>query len=133
MTQRVDMAALERVIGIYCAAWNEPDPDQRDRMLQQVWAADATYTDPTVHLVGRRELVRHIDNVLTRYPGSSIVMTSALDAHHGVGRFAWKKVLADGSSLPEGVDFAEIDGDGKLSRIVGFFGPLAPAAKAAWP
>jgi hypothetical protein len=27
--------------------------------------------------------------------------------------------------LPEGIDFAEVSSDGKLSRIVGFFGPLA--------
>jgi len=33
--------------------------------------------------------------------------------------------LADGSTLPEGVDFAELSADGKLRRIVGFFGHCA--------
>jgi hypothetical protein len=122
----VDKAALERAIAIYCAAWNETDAIKRDALLRQVWADDATYTDPTVHLVGRRALVAHIDTVFARYPGSSIAMTSAVDAHHMVARFAWKKVLADGTSLPDGIDFAEIGPDGKLTRIVGFFGPLAP-------
>ena len=27
----------------------------------------------------------------------------------------------------EGIDFAELDVDGKLLRVVGFFGPLPPA------
>jgi len=27
--------------------------------------------------------------------------------------------------LPEGIDFAEVGPDGKLTKIVGFFGPLA--------
>lgn len=129
MAQSVDTATLERAIEVYCAAWNETDPVERDRMLEPVWAADATYTDPTVHLTGRSALVAHIDAVFARYPGSTIVMTSAVDAHHGVARFAWKKVLADGTSLPDGIDFAEIGDDGKLTRIVGFFGPLAPAAR----
>jgi hypothetical protein len=46
--------------------------------------------------------------------------------HHAVARFTWKMVLADGTSLPEGIDFAEIGSDGKLTRIVGFFGQLVP-------
>jgi hypothetical protein len=98
-----------------------------DRLLAQVWADRATYTDPTVHLTGRAALVAHIDAVLARYPGSTIEMTSAIDLHHAVARFAWKKVLADGTALPEGIDFAELDDDGRLTRIVGFFGPLAAA------
>ena len=127
MGQPVDKAAMEQAIAIYCAAWNETDAGKRDALLAQVWADDATYTDPTVHLVGRRALVAHIDAVFARYPGSTIEMTSAVDAHHTVARFAWKKVLADGTALPEGIDFAEVGPDGKLIRIVGFFGPLAPA------
>jgi hypothetical protein len=35
-------------------------------------------------------------------------------------------VLADGKMFVEGVDFGELSPDGKLYRIVGFFGPLAP-------
>ena len=34
-------------------------------------------------------------------------------------------ILADGKSLPEGIDFGELSSEGKLRRIVGFFGPLA--------
>jgi len=35
--------------------------------------------------------------------------------------------LADSKPLMRGVDFAEFASDGRLQRIVGFFGPL-PAA-----
>jgi len=54
------------------------------------------------------------------------VRTSAVDAHHGLARFAWRIVQADGSMLPEGIDFAEISAEGRIQRIMGFFGPLAP-------
>jgi hypothetical protein len=40
-------------------------------------------------------------------------------------RFAWQVILADGTRLPEGIDFAEITSDNKIRRIMGFFGPLA--------
>jgi hypothetical protein len=64
--------------------------------------------------------------VLTTYPGGRIERTSAIDAHHGWARFGWRMALADGTTLPEGIDFAEIGEDGKLRRVVGFFGALRP-------
>jgi hypothetical protein len=116
---------LEALIAAYCAAWDEPDRVRRERILKDVWAEDGTYTDPSVHAVGRTALADHIGKVTARYPGSHIVVTSVVDTHHGLLRFAWKTILSDGTSLLEGTDFGELSGDGKLQRIVGFFGPLA--------
>jgi hypothetical protein len=48
-----------------------------------------------------------------------------VDVHHGIARFAWHVVQADGTCLPEGLDIAELSPDGtRIRRIVGFFGPL---------
>ena len=41
-------------------------------------------------------------------------------------RFTWKAVSADGKTVIEGIDFVELAGDGKLKKIVGFFGPIKP-------
>lgn len=117
--------SFEAVVDRYCAAWNEPDAQRRRDVLAAVWSDESVYTDPTVHLAGIEALSDHIAAVATRYPGSCIVRTTVLDAHHRLARFGWKKVLADGKSLPESLDIAELDGSGKLARIVGFFGALA--------
>ena len=117
---------LDRLIDAYCEAWCEPDVAARRRLLDHVWARGATYTDPRAQLAGLDALVAHIGKVLADRPGSRVIRTSAVDSHHGLARFAWRVVQADGTMLPEGVDFAELAGDGKLARIVGFFGPLAP-------
>ena len=70
-------------------------------------------------------MLAHIERVLAGRPGAKVVRTSKVDIHHHVARFAWHVVLADGSSLPDGVDIAWISADGKtLERIIGFFGPL---------
>ena len=37
-------------------------------------------------------------------------------------RFTWRMLLADGSVFVEGTDFGELSADGRLERIVGFFG-----------
>jgi hypothetical protein len=126
MSTRAADTALVQIIDTYCSAWNELDPARRQSLLNSIWAPHATYTDPTVHASGANELLAHITSVIARRPGAKVVRTSAVDAHHGLARFAWRVVQADGSMLPEGIDFAEISAEGKIQRIMGFFGPLAP-------
>lgn len=119
---------IEPAIDAYCAAWNESDARRRRQLLSAVWSEASVYVDPTVRLTGIDALVDRIAVVAARFPGSRIVRTSALDVHHGLVRFGWKRVLHDGSSRPDSIDIAELSADGKFSRMAGFFGPLAPLA-----
>jgi hypothetical protein len=116
---------IEALIDTYCSAWSDPDPDRRREILESVWADGATYTDPTVHADGIDTLLTHIGSVVARRPGAKVIRTSRVDAHHDLARFAWRVVQADGTMLPEGIDVAEITPDGRIGKILGFFGPLA--------
>jgi len=120
-----DHAKLTAVIDTYCQAWSDSSPERRAALIDSVWAPGATYTDPTVHASGSAELLSHIATVIARRPGSRVVRTSDIDAHHGIARFAWQVVNADGSALPEGIDIAFLSVDAsRIERIIGFFGPL---------
>ena len=56
----------------------------------------------------------------------------AVGLHHGMARFAWHVVQADGTALPEGLDVVWLSDDGaRLARILGFFGPLRRPAGGA--
>ena len=125
MKHTAENTTIEKLADSYCAAWSAVDSAKRRTLLSEVWEEAGIYIDPTTLCTGRDELADHIGKVQLRYPGASVIRTSALDQHHDLLRFAWKMVLADGKSLPEGVDFAELSDNGKLRRIVGFFGPLA--------
>lgn len=118
------MNPLAQLIDTYCQVWSEPDAQRRAQLLAEVWSDGATYTDPTVHARGGEELLAHIANVVARRPGARIVRTSAVDEHHGLARFAWQLVEADGTRRPEGIDFVELSADGRIRRIIGFFGPF---------
>jgi hypothetical protein len=127
MSEPIQADELTELIDRYCAVWNEPRSSRRTELLAEVWAPDATYTDPRVDAVTSAELLAHIERVLAQRPGAKVVRTSALDVHHGVGRFSWHVVQADGTALPDGLDIAEFSSDGRrIRRIVGFFGPLPP-------
>jgi hypothetical protein len=119
----VDASSL---IDRYCEVWCEPDEGKRIELLASVWGSRATYTDPTVHAANADELLSHIAKVRERRPGARVVRTSNVDVHHGIARFAWHVVQADGNALPEGLDIAFISSEGtRIERIIGFFGPLA--------
>jgi hypothetical protein len=120
----------DETVQAYVAAWVEPAEQKRHQLLTEAWADDGTYTDPLLHVEGRDALNRMIGTFQLRWPGERIVLTSGIDQHHGMLRFAWTWYAADGSSKMEGIDFGELASDGRLCRIAGFFGPL-PAASAA--
>lgn len=116
---------ITSLIDSYCAVWNEADPARRKALLDAVWAKRARYTDPRADTVGADELLAHIATVRASRPGTKIVRTTTVDLHHGVARFGWRVVEADGTPLPEGIDFVELVPDGKrIERIIGFFGPM---------
>ena len=121
------MATLRDVIEAYGAAWNEPEEQERRRLLERSWADDGTYTDPTAHVARREALVRHIAGFQQQMPGSRVVLTSGVDEHHRMFRFTRRLVGPDGTPMFDGIDFGEVSADGRLQRIVGFFGP-SPAA-----
>ena len=116
---------VEQLIDRYCEAWSLPDAGARAAALTEVWAEGARYTDPGANVTGATALLAHIDTVLASYPGARVERTSRVDWHHGVARFAWQMVLADGRRLPEGLDIAHLSTDGtRIASIVGFFGAL---------
>ena len=123
-----DDPTLDQLIDTYCAGWSDPDPTRRREILGGVWADGATYTDPTVRAAGLDDLLAHIDTVVARRPGAKVVRTSQVDVHHELARFAWRVIQADGTALPEGLDLAELSADGRICRIIGFFGPLVREA-----
>ena len=114
--------AIADVVTQYMAAWNEPDATTRDALLEQCWSTGGVYVDPNVSLAGREALSRHIATVRAARPGARLEFMSGIDVHHNVVRFLWRLVRADGSCGDTSIDFGEVGPDGRLVRIVGFFG-----------
>ena len=125
-------ASAQEAVDLYGAAWTEPDEAKRRALLEKAWAEDGVYTDPSAYVEGREALVKHIGGFLSGSGGSgpSIQIDSSVDLHHEKFlRFAWKMVGPDGQTvLSPGMDYGELDDEGRLKLIVGFFGPFPPLA-----
>jgi SnoaL-like domain len=115
--------AKAQMVQTYGAAWLEPDELRRAALLQQCWAEDGLYQDPTGEAAGRAALNAHIGGFHTSQPGARIEITSGVACHHSNIYFKWLMRAGDGSVVVEGVDFGSIGADGRITRITGFFGP----------
>jgi Domain of unknown function (DUF3291)/SnoaL-like domain len=111
---------IESTLEKYVAAWSEPDAAARQSLLEAVWSADGTYTDPMSHAANRAELDAIIARFLSANPGAKFTLKDKIDSHHGHVRFFWTLHFANGTELP-GMDYGELAPDGKLIKIVGFF------------
>ncbi|MGH2480756.1 MAG: nuclear transport factor 2 family protein [Ktedonobacteraceae bacterium] len=126
------MVALEQVLFAYVAAWNEADLGRRRRLLETSWAENGIYSDPTAQVSGREALVQHLGKLIEQFAGHRVLLTSGVDEHHGLLTFTWTRIGPDGRSIRQGIDFGELAADGRLLRIMGFFGS-PPPIPISWP
>jgi hypothetical protein len=121
------MADIQDIVDAYGAAWNEPDEDERRRLLEQAWADDGVLVDPERTIVGRDALVELIGTFQEQQPWARMEFTSKPEEQRGSLRITWA-LVRDGTAVEEGVDFGELAEDGRLRKIVTFFG-LQPSGK----
>lgn len=117
---------VDRVIEMYDQAWNAT-AEERRRLLERAVADDCELVDPRGRFQGREAVVERINGFAERFPGSRVDITTAVDEHNGFARYGWRIVDADGKPLLDGIDVVERAADGRLQRIVMFFGALEPA------
>ncbi len=115
-------------VDTYIAMWNETDAAARAEIIARAWAADGRYADPAYEASGHRGLNELVSGVQEHFPGHRISRTTAVDAHHDQVRFGWQLTGPDGAVAVAGIDAGELDAEGRLTRIIGYFGDLVPEA-----
>jgi hypothetical protein len=116
---------LTHTIDTHLRAYCEPDPTLRRQLVEQVWAPEGALLDPPIDGVGHDGIVAMVDAVLAHYPGHAFRRTTTVDTHHDVARYGWELVTPAGEVVLAGIDVADVDGAGRLTRVVGFFGEAA--------
>lgn len=114
---------VQSIVLTYCAAWSQPEEAARGALLERCWSETGLYCDPMAEARGREALNQHIGEFQRRMPGAAIALTSGVDQHHGKLHFTWAIHASESPAVFEGRDFGEIDADGMIAKIVGFFAP----------
>ena len=103
----------------YVAAWQEPDPAARARMIEACFAEDGRIVTRSREIRGRAALAAEMDAVFADPRGLSVRLASAIDADGSTFRFRGLAVQRDGTILPEafGVDQAGVEGLGQDGAV----------------
>jgi hypothetical protein len=111
---------MEDVIARYLACWNQTDPVARRTLIDEVWAADAEYTDPMAQARGRDAIDATIGAVQEQFPGLVFSLAGPVDAHHRQARFTWGLGPEGAEPLVIGFDVAATDENDKITTVLGF-------------
>lgn len=111
---------MNDVIIRYFACWNETDPAARRKLIDDTWAADASYVDPLGEAKGRDAIDATIAAAQEQFPGLVFTLAGPIDAHHRQARFTWGLGPEDAEPLVLGFDVAVADEDDKIVSVFGF-------------
>ena len=114
--------SLDRML----AAWNEPDSSRVRAHLEGALAPDVHFVDPSIDVRGIDGFEANVHEVQGRIPGAVYSRTSGVDAHHGFYRYHWA-IHRDGKLVMPGFDVTEVDDQGRVLKVIGFFGPMPEA------
>jgi hypothetical protein len=111
---------MKDVIARYLDCWNQTDPAARRTLIDEVWAADAEYTDPVAQARGRDAIDATIGGVQQQFPGLVFSLAGPVDAHHRQARFTWGLGPDGAEPLVIGFDVAVTDENDKITMVLGF-------------
>lgn len=109
------------------AAWNELDMTQIRGHLEKALAPTILFADPNYLVEGIDEFEAMVKEFRQQYPDATCEHTSGLDMHHNRYRYSWLVSVGGQPALP-GLDVAEVNEQGQIIRIDGFFGPVPEKA-----
>lgn len=115
---------LTTTVDTYLAAYGETDAERRAELIAAVWDEAGRLVDPPFEGTGHAGISGLAETAHGAFPGHRFRRVTGIDAHHEFIRFGWELVAPDGTVSAAGTDFGEITADGRLRRIVGFFGDL---------
>jgi hypothetical protein len=111
---------MQDTIERYIESWNQTDPRTRRGVIAQLWAADASYTDPLAEAHGHDEIDQLIAGAQAQFPGLVFRLLGPVDAHHQQARFTWGLGPAGEEPVVVGFDVAVTGQDGRLTSVLGF-------------
>ena len=100
---------------------------RRRGLVESLWAADGSYTDPLADANGRAEIDGLIGAVQQQFPDFVFTIGGPVDAHHGQARFSWHLGPSGAEPIVIGFDVAVLNGGGQIRSVYGFLDKV-PAA-----
>lgn len=117
---------MDQTLQAYVELWSEPDAGRREALVRACLKDDAEIIGPGYRFKGHQAVLDEVVRFLRADPGFRPVLTSGFDAHDGWGRFTFALLDPAGQIVNEGWDLVELGGDGRIAKVISFWGQLPP-------
>ena len=104
----------------YEQVWSEASAGARLTKIHAFWEDSSTYVDPAASVQGPAELNQMIENFMKGFPGA-ILESDPFLAMGNAYTWNWRIFDAAGNLVVAGRDYAELNGTGHISKLVGFW------------
>jgi hypothetical protein len=119
---------MQEIIKRYLEAWNETDAAARLALVESVWAADGSYTDPLADVRGPDAIAGLIGAAQQQFAGLVFTLGGPVDANHNQARFSWHLGPDGGEPIVIGFDVMVLDSAGQIASVHGFLDKVPAAA-----
>ena len=116
----------------YLDAFVEHDSARRLNLLEQGLASNAEIWGPKRVFAGYAEISEKIEGFQRNWPDCRLVLASGVVCFNNAGHFAKAIVASSGSVLASGHSVVELAQDGRISKVLAFWGPQV-ALPESWP
>lgn len=111
---------LQQLWKNYQDAWADISLEERKRLLHASVNMNVTFTSPVGKGQGYDNLVAHIANFQTQFPGAHFRSNQLFEQNSQL-LSAWTMFNQDGSEFLNGHSYARLDDEGHLVHLAGFW------------
>jgi len=108
----------------YVQAWSASDSETARTLLSKCWTEESEIVGPGYYFKGLGSVLNEIERFHREQPDHKAVATSGFDAHGRWTRFEVAVLNPEGNRTHEGWDIVEQDAEGKIRKVITFWGPL---------
>jgi hypothetical protein len=105
------MGDIGKLVQEHLNAWAIPDPDQRARHIEQVYAENVTIVEPDGVVHGRDALNARIGQLQEHFSGLEFAVIGSIEHHHDYAMYQWRQPAATRPDDVIGWDVLHFDGD----------------------
>ena len=117
------MSEIPATLDHMLAAWNEADPEKIRGHLDTALAPEIIFADPDNFVKGIDAFEAMVREFRKKIPNAKSERTSGFNLQNNRYRYNWLVSAGDHPLMP-GMDVTEINDDGLVVRVDGFFGPI---------
>lgn len=110
------MASPEAMIDKYVASWNEPDPAERRRVIDDIWSPDGVYMNATTEFRGPNGIEQAVTQAYDAFTANGYrFRVASVQTNHDAVRYQWEMVPAAGGEPDSiGTHVAVLGKEGRL-------------------